>query len=213
MVMIFLLVFGGLILILALFYLVNSIQQYGEWKGATILVVLSLVATVYGGWGTYQEHRPGGENVASSSQSVKTRGRDGGSQQALDESKLGQTTMAGMDQNRNNQGQKEMVILRQMQKNYSKMGTVDFDEKTKSFNITPTDDSTVKAFKALANDPSVAKQIGWDKLTDSVRENSKQISKDNLLGKGYQIQLMNPDNHQSLYTVKDGQTTFDVANK
>lgn len=46
--MIFLIVFGGLMLILGGFYLANSWQQYREWKGGTIIVVLSLAAVIYG---------------------------------------------------------------------------------------------------------------------------------------------------------------------
>ena len=46
--MIFLVVFGALMLILSAFYLVNSWQQYRQWVVPTIMLVLSLAATVYG---------------------------------------------------------------------------------------------------------------------------------------------------------------------
>lgn len=203
--MIFLLIFGGLILVLALFYLANSIQRYGTWQGPMVLVVLSLIMTVWGGWGTYQQYKhpsQGSEATQRSSTSVQNP-------QQLQRGK----TIASLDsQNmKANQEQREMVVLRQMQKGYSKFGSVDFDAKTKSYNIEPTDDKTVQSFKALGNDPSLAKQMGWDKLTDSIKENSKQISDEKVLGPGYQIQLINPANHQPLYTVKDGQPTHDIA--
>ena len=203
--MIFLLIFGGLILVLALFYLANSIQRYGTWQGPMMLVVLSLIMTVWGGWGTYQQYK-------HPSQGSEARQRSSTPVQNPQQLQRG-GTMASLDpQNmKANQEQREMVVLRQMQKGYSKFGSVDFDAKTKSYNIEPTDDKTVQAFKALGNDPSLAKQMGWDKLTDSIKENSKQISDAKVLGPGYQIQLINPANHQPLYTVKDGQPIHDVA--
>lgn len=204
--MIFLLIFGGLILVLALFYLANSIQRYGTWQGPMVLVVLSLIMTVWGGWGTYQQYKQPSQGREATQSSTSTSVQN---PQQLQRDK----TMASLDpQNmKANQEQREMVVLRQMQKGYSKFGSVDFDAKAKSYNIEPTDDKTVQAFKSLGNDPSLAKQMGWDKLTDSVKENSKQISDEKVLGPGYQIQLINPANHQPLYTVKDGQPTYDIA--
>lgn len=111
------------------------------------------------------------------------------------------------------QWQKEIAVFRQMQKNYSKFGLVTFNAKAKSYNITPTDGQTVKAFNALANNPKLAHHLGWHKLTESVKKNSKQLSRDETLGKDYQIQLMNPANQKALYTAKDGQSTFDIAHK
>ena len=90
---------------------------------------------------------------------------------------------------------------------------MDFNKQAKSYNLTPTDGQTVKAFNALANNPRLARHFGWHKLTKLVKKTSQKLSRDEMLGKGYQIQLMNPTNHRALYTVKNGQTTFDIARK
>lgn len=121
--------------------------------------------------------------------------------------------MTKLDQRKQTQAQKEIAVFRQMQTNYSKFGLVDFNKQTKSYNLTPTDGQTVKAFNALANHPRLASHLGWHKLTKLVKKTSQQLSRDEMLGKGYQIQLMNPINHRALYTVKNGQTTFDIAHK
>ena len=55
-----------------------------------------------------------------------------------------------------------MAVLRQMQKGYSKLGSVDYNEDSKTFQITPTDDNTVEALKALAQDPSQAEEDGFE---------------------------------------------------
>ena len=74
------------------------------------------------------------------------------------------------------------------------------------------DNDTKNALNALSQDPSRASQIGWPKLTDSVKQTSGQISQDKVLGKGYSISIMNPSQAgKALYTAKDGQQTYNVA--
>ena len=211
--MIVLLIFGGLMLVLALCYLAYSIQQSREWKGATVLVILSMVATAYGGWGLNQKHHAHNHRTPTTHlASTRQKNRINNSVVPT-EFKLNQPTLAGTNQPKPTQWQQEIAVFRQMQKNYSKFGLVTFNAKTRSYNITPTDGQTVKAFNALANKPKLANRLGWHKLTESVKQNSQQLSRDKILGKGYQIQLMNPANQKTLYTAKDGQTTFDIAHK
>lgn len=209
--MIVLLIFGGLMLVLTLFYLVHSIQQAGKWKLATILIALSLAAMVSGCWGysrKYQEnnHETLKTPITNTRQKQRTN-----NVMVINEAKLGPLTMTSMNLSKQTQAQKEITVFRQLQKNYSKFGLVTFDKPTKTYNLTPTDGQTVKAFNALANNPRLASHIGWHKLTKLVKKTSQQLSRDDMLGKGYQIRLMNPGNHRALYTVKDGQTTFDIA--
>ena len=163
--MIFLVIFGGLMLLLGAFYLVNSWQRYHEWKSGTVIVVLSLIAVIYGGINLpYFKHN----------------------QQAS--------------------------VLRQLQKGYSKLGTVEFKEDTNTYVVKPTDDNTVNAIKALVQDPSQAGQIGWSNLTGSLKKNSAQVSK--ALGGDYSISIVNPDNaKQAVYTAKNGETTYNIADQ
>ena len=109
------------------------------------------------------------------------------------------------------QSQKENYVLRQLQKGYAKLGSVSFDQSTKTYQIQPTDSDTKKAIQALIQNPSVAKQIGWSNLTKSLDQGSKQLK--SVLGDGYSVSLVNPDKpSQALYTSKDGQTTYNIAN-
>ena len=64
--MIFLVIMGALFLILGGFYLANSWQQYREWKSGTIIVVLSIIAIVYGAINLPYFHH---NNSASTNQS------------------------------------------------------------------------------------------------------------------------------------------------
>lgn len=200
--MIFLVIMGALFLILGGFYLANSWQQYREWKSGTIIVILSIVAIVYGTINLPYFHKDNNSaNQATSAQTTNSSSISSFSNSFA----IGNNNI-----NPGQQEKQEMAVLRQMQKGYSKLGSVEFNEKNKTFEITPTDDNTVEALKALAQDPSQASQIGWSNLTGSIKSNSKQLG--NALGQGYSISIMNPsDSGKALYTAKDGKTTYDIA--
>ncbi|MCI2031332.1 DUF308 domain-containing protein [Limosilactobacillus sp.] len=199
--MIFLIVFGGLMLILGGFYLANSWQQYREWKAGTIIVVLSLAAVIYGVI-----------NLPAFNHKKQHSSSEARSSQVTSASSFSNKANIGASDNGATQENKEMAILRQLQKGYSKFGDVSFDSKTKTYKVTPTDDNTVNALKQLAQDPSQAEQMGWSKLTDSFKKNSKDIDK--AIGTDYSISIMNPgDDSQAMYTAKNGKTTYDIANQ
>ena len=195
-------------LILGGFYLANSWQQYHEWKGGTIIVVLSLIAVIYGTINLpyfHHNQRQTSEQASSSSQVVQQSGQNNSSFS----NKLGSINAQN---NQGNQADREMAVLRQLQKGYAKLGTVSFDEASKTYRIKPTDDNTVKAVQALVQDPSQAEQIGWPNLTKSIKQNSREV--DRVLTDEYSLSIVNPDNtKQALYTAKNGKTTYDIANQ
>ncbi|MFQ9706716.1 MAG: DUF308 domain-containing protein [Limosilactobacillus pontis] len=205
--MIFLVIFGALMLILGGFYLANSWQQYREWKGGTIIVVLSLAAVIYGTINLPYFHR--NQHQASDQASSSSRVVQAGQGSSAFSNKFGSINQQS---NQADTETKEMSVLRQLQKGYAKLGTVSFDEDSKTFKIKPTDDNTVKALQALVQDPSQAEQMGWPNLTKSIKSNSRQI--DNVLTDEYSLSIVNPDNtKQALYTAKNGKTTHDIANQ
>lgn len=199
--MIFLVIFGGLMLILGSFYLVNSWQQYHQWVFATILVLASLAITVYGVVKLPYWHH---SSPAASSQSMTASpSQQRGSLQFSNKAAL---SGGGADQQT-----KEQSVLRQLQKAFGKLGTVSFDSRTKTYKIDTSNGSDVDALNSLAQDPGQAKQIGWSNLTDSMDKASEQIS--SILGNGYTLSLQSPsDQAQVLYATKDGQTVKNIAN-
>ena len=197
--MLILVIFAGLTLILGAFYLTNSWQRYREWKSGTIIVVLSLIAVVYGAINLpyWNRSSQSGSSSTSSSQQVQSSSFS--------------NALSGINGAANGQNQ-QMSVLRQLQKGYSKLGTVEFREEDNTYVVKPTDDNTVKAIQALVQDPSQASQIGWSNLTDSIKKNSEQVSK--ALNGDYSISIVNPDKtSQAVYTANNGQTTYDIANQ
>lgn len=204
--MIFLLIMGLLILILGAFYLTNSWTAYREWKAGTLIMILSLAATIYGGIGTYQRYQHPQNNA---NRTTQTSSKNTQSAANLNQfNKLQQMEQANSPQM---QKEREMSVLRQMQKNYSKLGDVSYDQKTKTYQIDPTGDSK-KAFSAIAQNPSIAGQAGWNNITKPLTTASKQLGQ--ALGKQYSIALVNPDKpSQVIFSAKNGQVTYDIANQ
>ena len=196
--MIILVVFGGLMLILGLFYLANSWQQYREWKWATFIVLVSLAVTVYGAINLPYWHHSSHNNTTQQTTSAKS-------------SSLSSFSNGGLQtQNGQTQENKEMAILRQMQKAYAKMGNVTFDSNTKTFRIQPKGGDESKAISYVIQNPGQADQVGWPNLTKSIDSTSKQLK--SVLGSGYSVSIMNPDNNNSaVYTAKDGKVTYNAV--
>ncbi|WP_283582884.1 DUF308 domain-containing protein [Limosilactobacillus difficilis] len=201
--MIFLALFGGLMLILSGFYLANSWMEYRTWKWPTFMVIISLAMLVIGIWRLpvwHNNQRSASSSSQSSQQTTRSSLSSFSNQQSM-------TTNNGQSQN-----EKEMYILRQLQKGYSKMGDVQFVSSTKTYQIKPTNSESKRALNYLVQNPDQGSQIGWSNLTKSLRQTSSQIEPG--LGSGYSISLMKPGSSKTvLYTVKDGKTTYDFTQK
>lgn len=213
--MIFLVVFGALMLILSAFYLVNSWQQYRQWVVPTIMLVLSLAATFYGTINLpYWHHSQSAQQTTSAASSGSSLSSATGSQadSSSSFSVNGTTAVFNQQDSGATQEQKEMYLLRQLQKAYSKMGTVNYDSDSKTYQIMPTNENTVEALNYIAQNPAQAQQAGWSNLTNSLNQTSKQIKK--IVGSGYSLSMMKPnDNQTALYTAKDGKQTYSIVNQ
>ncbi len=213
--MIFLVVFGALMLILSAFYLVNSWQQYRQWVVPTIMLVLSLAATVYGTINLpYWHHSQSAQQTTSAVSSKSSLSSATGSQadSSSSFSVNGTTAVFNQQDSGATQEQKEMYLLRQLQKAYSKMGTVNYDSSSKTYQIMPTNENTVEALNYIAQNPDQAQQAGWSNLTSSLNQTSAQVKK--IVGSGYSLSMMKPNDDQTaLYTAKDGKQTYSIVNQ
>lgn len=195
--MLFLIIFGALILILGTFYAVQQWHEYHEWKVGMLIIIASLCMIGYGvmNWHGLHSNNQQVQNVPASQMP------------AMNNNKAQQ--LFSQDDNSNNQENKEMLMLRQMQKMYGKFGTVDYDSKTKTFIISATQKDTKDAMNYLIGHTDQGKKIGWDKITDSALNVSGQLKTQ--LGPGYSVTINKPDNSGPMYTAKDGVQTFNIA--
>lgn len=202
--MILLVVFGGLIFVLGCFYLVNSWQQYHQWKFATLLVLVSLAVTVYGVINLPYWHKNSSTQTSAKSSSS---GTSSNSISGYSNNPALSSSTANMTQ-----GQKEAAVLKQLQSSYSKFGSVAFDSGSKTFQIDPSSGDEADSLKYLTQNPTQASSMGWSSLTNSLDKTSTQVTK--LLGSDYSISLMNPnDTSQAMYTTKNGSKTYDIADQ
>lgn len=194
---------AGIIFILAIFYLINSIHHYGKWFAPTVLLIGSLVVCVVGGLNAYHLHKEG-QDVKSSSARTTTTASQASSQSGMVENGL-QVIDNGIQENKDQQ-----QVLKDLQQSFAKIGNVTFDQQNKTFTITPTTGQDVKAINYILANPQKAQQSGYDNLTSGILNTSKQLSTP--LGKGYTLQLARPNSNQIIYAARDGHVLIDVVN-
>lgn len=204
--MVFLLIIVIIVLILSIFYLMNSWQQYGTWVWPTIMIVVSVLVTGYAAWNLPFWHQSSNDKATSS---VSTSQTTTSSASSSSFSQPGQGGLTGQT-SQQSQTTMEQNVLSQMKKNYQSIGGVTFDSDTKTYKILPTDDNTVKALNYIAKNPSKASEAGWSSFTKNLTKTSTQLKK--AIGSGYSISIQQPDHDdQAMFTVKDGKTTYDIA--
>ena len=188
------LIMAIIFLIIAVCYLVNSIHQYGTWKAPTILCVLFAMLGIFCGIGLLKtSHKP----KETSSIQTATNGR------------INMPNMAEQMSIDQQQSKNEQTVLKELQNDYQKLGNVSFDETSKTYKIRVADQNTIKGLDYVLQHPNQAKQVGYNKLTDNLKQTSLSITK--VLGNQYQIALMNPQNNQqAMYVVQNGNVQTDV---
>ena len=188
------LVMAIIFLIIAICYLVNSIHQYGTWKAPTILCVLFTMLGIFCSIGLLKtSHKP----KETSSIQTATNGR-------INMPNVAEQISIDQQQSKN-----EQTVLKELQNDYQKLGNVSFDETSKTYKIRVTDQNTIKGLDYVLQHPDQAGQVGYNKLTDNLKQTSLSITK--VLGSQYQVALMNPQNNQqAMYVVQSGNVQTDV---
>lgn len=197
---------AGIIFILGIFYLINSVHRYGKWLAPTILLIVSLIVCVGCGLNAYHLHQEGQQAKTNSNPMRTTLSAEASSQGqgGMVENGL-QVIDNGIQEDKNQQ-----QVLKDLQQSFAKVGTVMFDQQSKTFTVTPTTDQDVKAINYVLANPQKAQQSGYNNLTSGILSTSKQLTQP--LGKGYTLQLTKPNSSQVIYAAKDGQVLTDVVN-
>lgn len=186
-----------IILILAIFYLVNSVHRYGKWFTPLCLIIGSLAVGVIGGINIYNNYH------STQQQTSQSDNINQASSSSIIDNRL-QTVDAGIEQDKN-----EQDVLTDMQKNFQKVGTVKFNNQTKTYIISPTNSQNVEAINYVLQNPAKAAESGYNDLTTGILNTSKQLQK--ALGSGYTVGLLKPNSDQVIYSAKDGQPKVDVV--
>lgn len=191
------LIMAIIFLAIAICYLINSVHQYGTWKAPTILCIIFVGLGVFCGIGLFKTSHKSKE---TSSIQTATNGKI---------NMPNMTEQMSIDQQ---QSENEQTVLKELQNSYQKLGNVSFDNTSKTYKISVTDQNTIKGLDYVLQHPDQANQVGYNKLTDNLKQTSLSISK--ILGNQYQVALMNPQNsQQTMYAIQDGNVQTDVITK
>lgn len=219
--MIFLAIFGGIALILAIFYLLNSIQNYGTWKFATALVV---IFTLIRGFGIVKLPFWHHQSQTTASQSpTQNAGRRRHSSQTSAAAQSSLTKAASTfnptggvingqtaKQKSAAKSSAEDQMTTQLNSAFSTLGKVTFDRAKKTYTITPENENTVKALEALEKQPSEADQAHWPTLVKNLTTSSTNVSK--ALKDDYTLTLVSPDQSgKVLFSATNGKATTNFA--
>lgn len=101
----------------------------------------------------------------------------------------------------------ESEALLILQENFAAVGTVTFDSETDSYLITSSDPAFMQEVLGISN--GTIPMSNWTTLVDSMVFLSESMQ--SILGDGYTIIMVNPENHDRyLLEVTDGVVVYDV---
>lgn len=184
-------------LVIGIFYLINSIHQYGTWIAPTIVCLAFASLGVFCTMGLIKETHQKPKDTTSIETATTGHINEPNAIEQLNTDKV--------------RTEHEQAVLKALQKSYQKLGTITFIPNTKTYQIQVTDDNTKKAIDYVIANPQQAQKVGYNNLTNNIKQISNSVQKQ--LGTGYSISLMNPQNTNTpLYTASDGNTTFDQIN-
>lgn len=191
------LILSIIFLIIGICYLINSIHQYGTWKAPTVICILFTALGIFCSAGIF---RCSQKKPSTSSIQTATTG------------KINEPNAVQQLNTDNKQSQEEQNVLKSLQKSYQSLGTVSFDTVSKTYHIRVTDQNTINGLNYVLQHPDQANQVGYNKLTNTLKKTSISICK--VLGNQYRIALMNPQNNQqAMYVVQNGETETNVINQ
>ena len=214
--MIFLVVFGGIALVLSFFYLLSSIQRYDTWHFAVGLLIVFGFITAYGVFNLPYWHHNADSQVATKTVSHQTKHEYASSSTAQSSAA---TRINPASQVINGKTAKqvnaeksytEKQITKQVTESFKPLGSVKYFSKTRIYQIQPTNENTINSLKVLELDPTQATHVQWPQLTKNLSEASANISQ--TLHGNYTVQLMSPnDQHKVLYSAENGKTVVDFV--
>ena len=199
-------IMGIIFLPVALFCLISSWRNYGKWLMPVITIVICLGCAIGGGWGFVRawqtEHSASSETPAAPTTPQPTQGSQS---QPLVVTGMPQLNAA------HEQAKTQQQILSDMQRTFKPIGTVSFDQQTKTYRIMPTSNQDVQAINYVLQNPGMAQKVGYNRLTGGIKQTAKNLQ--SALGRGYTYQLLKPgDANTVIYSVRDGKVLVDVVN-
>ncbi|MGY4789970.1 hypothetical protein ACXDFG_04390 [Pediococcus pentosaceus] len=197
--MLYVLVLASITLLLGFFQLYSSIRNRGSIFLSSLLVIIPLAVVIFSARNVMEtSHKSSGSKTNSTLIASK--------KSSLKDDKLEMIKSESVASS--SKAQQVQQVQASLTKSFKSFGTVTYDPSAKTFSVSATDKDTKKVFNQLIENPDQMSNSNFKDIQDKFVEVSKSLKKE--LGKGYAVQLNQPDKNKAMIIAKDGKIVYSI---
>lgn len=197
--MLYVLVLASITLLLGFFQFYSSIKNRGSIFLSSLLVIIPLAVVIFSARSVMEtSHKSSGSKTNSTLIASK--------KSSLKDDKLEMIKSESVASS--SKAQQVQQVQTSLTKSFKSFGTVTYDASAKTFSVSATDKDTKKVFNQLIENPDQMSNSNFKDIQDKFVEVSKSLKKE--LGKGYAIQLNQPDKNKAMIIAKDGKIVYSI---
>ncbi|MDN4853730.1 hypothetical protein [Pediococcus pentosaceus] len=197
--MLYVLVLASITLLLGFFQFYSSIRNRGSIFLSSLLVIIPLAVVIFSARNVMEtSHKSSGSKTNSTLIASK--------KSSLKDDKLEMIKSESVASS--SKAQQVQQVQTSLTKSFKSFGTVTYDPSAKTFSVSATDKDTKKVFNQLIENPDQMSNSNFKDIQDKFVEVSKSLKKE--LGKGYAVQLNQPDKNKAMIIVKDGKIVYSI---
>jgi hypothetical protein len=197
--MLYVLVLASITLLLGFFQFYSSIRNRGSIFLSSLLVIIPLAVVIFSARNVMEtSHKSSGSKTNSTLIASK--------KSSLKDDKLEMIKSESVASS--SKAQQVQQVKASLTKSFKSFGTVTYDPSAKTFSVSATDKDTKKVFNQLIENPDQMSNSNFKDIQDKFVEVSKSLKKE--LGKGYAVQLNQPDKNKAMIIAKDGKIVYSI---
>lgn len=197
--MLYVLVLASITLLLGFFQFYSSIRNRGSIFLSSLLVIILLAVIIFSARNVMEtSHKSSGSKTNSTLIASK--------KSSLKDDKLEMIKSESVASS--SKAQQVQQVQASLTKAFKSFGTVTYDPSAKTFSVSATDKDTKKVFNQLIENPDQMSNSNFKDIQDKFVEVSKSLKKE--LGKGYAVQLNQPDKNKAMIIAKDGKIVYSI---
>ncbi|MBF7114531.1 hypothetical protein ITQ90_03305 [Pediococcus pentosaceus] len=197
--MLYVLVLASITLLLGFFQFYSSIRNRGSIFLSSLLVIIPLAVVIFSARNVMEtSHKSSGSKTNSTLIASK--------KSSLKDDKLEMIKSESVASS--SKAQQVQQVQASLTKSFKSFGTVTYDPSAKTFSVSATDKDTKKVFNQLIENPDQKSNSNFKDIQDKFVEVSKSLKKE--LGKGYAVQLNQPDKNKAMIIAKDGKIVYSI---
>lgn len=197
--MLYVLVLASITLLLGFFQFYSSIRNRGSIFLSSLLVIIPLAVVIFSARNVMEtSHKSSGSKTNSTLIASK--------KSSLKDDKLEMIKSESVASS--SKAQQVQQVQASLTKSFKSFGTVTYDPSSKTFSVSATDKNTKKVFNQLIENPDQMSNSNFKDIQDKFVEVSKSLKKE--LGKGYAVQLNQPDKNKAMIIAKDGKIVYSI---